>query len=358
MIISRPSCNFKELTKEPVSENITCISDPVVKGILLQENVIKYIEEAFDDFRGVDEEILKFAVSQKILPIIKRELGWSSIRSIKIRANDRKTFEQRYNADCHRDRHLFGGTETQQSALALMNYSAVVYLDHAVFRYFRNSSVTNGESYIQCVDVNILPGSIVMFPSSMMHQARPSTTSPSSRRRTVVIFDIENPDEDTKRMDCGHRIVMCPRWTQYAFMHKFFSEDYISNIAFSRLLTNRPYSWRYLPADSYGRGVHLIHWQITQNNSRSSASDLFNRSIYLERNYPNYVKIYDHRSNFIYIPNLILSQILSMKRGRGIKAIRFRWSFIIGTASILLAKWYKNNGPFNIKWIYKRLSAT
>ena len=123
---------------------------------------------------------------------------------------------------------MFSGSTEKRNKLAVKNYSAVVYLDKARFRYFRDSSVTCGlaKKYVDklvCTDVDIEPGTspligrcwqfltpcwlvlavgmAVLFPSTTIHQARPSRDDPGSRRRTVVLFDLENPDEDEHRIE-------------------------------------------------------------------------------------------------------------------------------------------------------------
>ena len=244
----------------------------VVKCIKLTNSEIKGIEEGFDQQRGINDIIISMAIKNSILPRFKQELDWSNIRAIKCRANDHKTFIQRYNSDCHRDRHLFGGSKRDRKSLALNNYSSVIYLDKAVFRYIPNSSVTSGkekEKNIICNEVIIEPGMAVLFPSSIIHQARASYEEPKSQRRTIVLFDIENPDNDDERIANGnyHNIIVCPKWTQWAFFHNIFTETHLGNIAFKRLIYNRPYSWRYVPYIDKNK-ANLVHWQVTLNTAK------------------------------------------------------------------------------------------
>ena len=347
--------SYKDITSKIVEKKIgskatnSVLFNSNVKLIRLTSEELTSVHKAFDDNKGVDDSMLKISLNEHILPRFKNELGWTNIRSIKCRANDRKTFEQRYNADCHRDRHLFGGTTGQRMNLSVQNYSAVIYLDKAVFRYFSNSSVTFGLeedslNLIRCVDVEIEPGMAVLFPSSLIHQARKSIEDPNSRRRTIVMFDIENPDNDKFRYMTNevHNIVMCPKWTQWAFFHNFFNEDNLSNIAFKRLMCNHPYSWRYIVDNQKSKDrPYFIHWQITQNKynkDKITEEQKFNRSIYLitPDEYPEHCKLIDHRNNILYIKNLLFYSIMEWPHTYGLAGQHMWGIFIVIVLGILL----------------------
>ena len=147
--------SYKDITSKIVEKRIgskatnSVLFNSNVKLIRLTGEELTSVHKAFDDNKGVDDSMLKISLIEHILPRFKNELGWSNIRSIKCRANDRKTFEQRYNADCHRDRHLFGGTSGQRINLSVQNY--VMYYRISRFVYI----ALNTKQYINSISSGI-----------------------------------------------------------------------------------------------------------------------------------------------------------------------------------------------------------
>lgn len=278
------------------------------------------IQRIRDSACAPNVECLCAYVKECVLVRIQMELGWSNIRAMKCRLNDRQTFRNRYNSDLHRDRHIVPqGPEQRRKELSLMNYSAVIYLDPAVFRFWPDSSVVNPTQdclKLDCfIDVDIEPGEVILFPSSLIHQARPSSQYPHSRRRTIVIFDIENPDLDSYRVKMGfyHCILLCPEWTQMPLLHYVVSEQFIQQSAFGRLADNKPYHWRYIPVQKNIQDdvkVGFVHWQITSTHSHNKpSSDSWNRSVYLNFQYPPYVEVVDHRASGRYVAELVMASV-------------------------------------------------
>ena len=241
-------------------------------------------------------------IHEIILPKVKHKLGWRRICAIKGRVNNWKTTELKYNSEFHRDRHLFGGTLKEQQVEVSKNYSAVVYLDDAKFAYIDNSTITMSHgSTASYVEMDIPAGTIIAFPSCLIHKAVRSSKSKSSLRRTIVLFDIENPD-DTR---AEHDVYICPKWTQKPFFHKVFNgHDVKQHILFS-LMNNRPYLFRYYEKK---HNLQRVHWQITNMQQIRTADRVpYNTSFYLITHdaYPSHMTIHNHSSSLYYMWNLL-----------------------------------------------------
>jgi hypothetical protein len=169
---------------------------------------------------------IKKIINNSILDIIKNKLGWKNIRAIKGRVNNWKTVDLRYNSDAHRDRHIYGGTIFEQIRASQKNYSAVVYLDFSKFGFYTDSCVTSpNQKNMEYNEISINEGSIVVFPSCLIHKAIPCTESKS--RRTIVLFDIENPDD---KYQIPHNIIICPKIR--IIINKVFQYKFIFYIFF------------------------------------------------------------------------------------------------------------------------------
>jgi hypothetical protein len=152
------------------------------------------------------------------------------------------------------------------------------------------------------------------------------------------------------------QVIVCPKWTQWAFLHKFLSEKQIQNMAFSRLICNRPYSWRYIPGlgmDGTGSLDNdrpcLVHWQVTINDvpkkqqaltTESDDEQKFNRSIYLiaPSQYPKYYDIIDHRGNSMYLIRLaIFAAIAAPKTPWGLVSVLAYTMSVFACAAFLVS---------------------
>ena len=176
------------------------------------------------------------------------------------------------------------------------------------------------------------PGTIVVFPSCLIHRAVASAES--HLRRTIVLFDIENPDEPSP---LRHDIIICPLWTQKPLLHGIMSAEEVEEQMLNDLKRNTPYFWRY-----FRRGAtRRVHWQVTtadtaattaptaeqqgssaccaggkaggaasscSSGGGSSASSIaYNTSFYLiaPHEYPSHVHVYDHSGTLRYLFNLV-----------------------------------------------------
>jgi hypothetical protein len=248
---------------------------------------------------------IKSHVLHIVLPKIKDALGWTSVRAIKGRVNDWRTVELKYNSLFHRDRHIYGNPKSVElKSASRQNLSAVVYLDPSRFDFIDGSSLA-GHQGTKLQELTIAEGTIAVFPSCLIHRAVAS--SASQRRRTIVIFDIENPDE---AWPLRHDIVTCPAWTQKPLLDGIFGADNVEEQMLQDLIANRPYFWRYYRRDSNRR----VHWQVTTAASgcplavaEHASAIAYNTSFYLigPQEYPKHVKVHDHRSTFWYVLNLV-----------------------------------------------------
>ena len=80
----------------------------------------------------------------------------------------------------------------------------------------------------------------MLFPSCLIHRA--VALAESKQRRTIVLFDIENPDEPAPLV---HDIVTCPGWTQKPLLDGIFGAQDVEDGMLADLLANRSYFWRY-----------------------------------------------------------------------------------------------------------------
>ena len=310
-----------------------------VTTITLDDRTTEAIRAAFGE-HGANIETVKSLIHQAILPAIQRKLSWRTIRCIKGRVNDWRTVELKYNSLFHRDRHIYGDFSRFRKASS-QNLSAVVYLDPSRLDVMEGSAV-HGET-AKLKELEMAAGTVAVFPSCLIHRAVPSAMS--KKRRTIVLFDIENPDED--QMAVVHDIVTCPGWTQKPLLHGLFSEEQVEAQMLQDLIANRPCacvsfplcapplglplvllsksSLARLPTDVVGsrlcsadfwryfrRGATCrVHWQVTTasdaQETNDSSSVAYNTSFYLigPNDYPPHVKVHDHRATARYLFNLV-----------------------------------------------------
>lgn len=284
----------KKISTQDVQIASNSASNDNIKIISLEHSLTNKLQNFFhNDYCNLIE--IKKIINNSILDIIKDKLKWKCIRAIKGRVNNWKTVDLRYNSDAHRDRHIFGGTISEQMKASQKNLSAVIYLDFSKFGYYTDSSITTpNQKNIEYNEINIPEGSILIFPSCLIHKAIPC--SKFNSRRTIVLFDIENPDEENQ---IPHNIIICPKWTQNSFFHKIFSEEYLEKqYILKNLVNNNPYFWRYKEE----KVINRTHWQITKyNEDQCSEKTKYNTSFYLNNKYPSHMKVYDKSNNFEYL---------------------------------------------------------
>lgn len=239
-----------------------------------------------------------------VLPKIRRALGWTGVRATKGRVNDWRTVELKYNSLFHRDRHIFGAAAAEVCHSAVkQNMSAVVYLDPAQFDYISGSQAPGAHATAP-QKLQVAEGTILLFPSCLIHRA--VALAESKQRRTIVLFDLEDPSESAP---LRHDIVICPWWTQKPLLHSVKSEEEVEQQMLQDLLASRPYFWRYYKQRSLCR----THWQITtvHDDVPTIGADRqtvpYNTSFYLiaPQEYPPHVHVHDHRSSMRYIFNLL-----------------------------------------------------
>ena len=277
-----------------------------VQTLPLTAEECERIRQAFGE-TCADLPSIKSSIQSIVLPRIQAHLQWTAIRAIKGRVNDWRTVELKYNSLWHRDRHVYGAETSTTSAAESssgQNLSAVVYLDHSRLGYIEGSAVRGQPTKTK--ELSIPAGTVVIFPSCLIHRAVASAES--KQRRTIVLFDIENPDEPQPLV---HDIVTCPGWTQKPLLDNIFSPEGVEEQMLQNLLANRPYFWRY-----FRRGANRrVHWQVTTaaddcravGASSSLESIGYNTSFYLiaPDEYPTHVRVHDHRGTPRYIFNLV-----------------------------------------------------
>ena len=293
------------------------ISASGVSVLPLSSEEKETIRRAFGE-TGANLAAIKGHIHSIVLPKIRDALGWSSIRAIKGRVNDWRTVELKYNSLFHRDRHVYGDPQSETlRESSLQNLSAVVYLDKARLDYIDGSAVP-GHRDTQLKELELDEGSIALFPSCLIHRA---VASPESKqRRTIVLFDIENP---AATEPLRHDIVACPGWTQKPLLDGIFGADNVEDQMLRDLIANRPYFWRYYRRNTNRR----VHWQVTttatsaqpaggvmgngeeaNSNGAAAPTIAFNTSFYLigsHEDYPAHVKFHDHRGTARYLFNLV-----------------------------------------------------
>jgi len=270
--------------------------------VSLQEAEAENLRGCFRE-DGADLISVKEQVASVVLPRIRDALGWESIRASKGRVNDARTVSIKYNSLFHRDRHLYGeAPEARLQETCWHNRSAVVYLDRSRLEFLEGSEVA-GDEPAPPTCKEIPAGSIAVFPSSLIHRARP--WEESGRRRTIVLFDVENPEEHTP---VPHNIVYCPAWTQKPLLDGIFGGDNVEKQMVDDLVANKPYFWRY-----YKRGgLTRTHWQVTTpvtgctGTGKEGRTIPYNTSFYLigPSEYPEHVQTYDHRNTLLYLANI------------------------------------------------------
>jgi hypothetical protein len=296
------------------------MNDTPVHKIKLNDDHLVKLSSIFFDTK-VDSILTKHLVNSVIMDLCKSKLEWSNIRCIKGRVNNYKTIELHYNSDPHRDRHLFYGSDnmsdSKEGLESLKNWSAVIYLDDSNFKYIDGSHTCTCVDHSREVIVNIPAGTILLFPSTTIHQALKSDIS--NCRRTIVIFDIENPD-DTQ---CKHRIVICPKWTQNSILYNFISIDRAHEYLINSLSLNNPYFYRYVPKTN--DNVQRVHWQITNigGNELQPQYINYNTSIYFIDSKDKYPVQMEIIRPYSYIYELIFNHlaIFSFKRSAAVGRI-------------------------------------
>lgn len=279
-----------------------------VKVVPLSSSETTSIRAAFGE-NGASLPEIKQQISATILPKICLALGWKRIRAVKGRVNDRRTVDLKYNSLWHRDRHIYLAAHHSPDivrAACSQNLSAVVYLDPSRLDYIKGSAVPGEKAASQPVRLELEAGSIAVFPSCLIHRA--VAHAESKQRRTIVLFDIENPDEPSP---LPHDIITCPGWTQRPLLDGVFGEDNVEEQMLADLVANRPYLWRYYRRHEFRR----VHWQVTtavdDGAIADAATDIaYNRSFYLidtshPNAYPPHVRVYDHRGTVQYVVNLV-----------------------------------------------------
>lgn len=295
-------------TPAPSSAIGTTTKDASVLTVALHAAEADTIRTAFGE-HGAEIEEIKRVVRSIVLPKIRDALGWKDIIVSKGRVNNWRTVELKYNSLFHRDRHVFGaapGTTASQTG-ERQNMSAVVYLDPARFDFIEGSSapVANHATSHSMREMLLAAGSIIVFPSCLIHRA--VALEDSKQRRTIVLFDLEDPSEPTP---LRHDIVLCPWWTQKPLLHSVKSEQEVEEQMLRDLLASRPYFWRYYKRDSPCRA----HWQVTSVHDAVPTTDAggttvpYNTSFYLiggPAEYPSHVRVHDHRASLRYLWNLL-----------------------------------------------------
>jgi len=80
--------SYKDITSKIVEKRIgskatnSVLFNSNVKLIRLTSEELNSVHKAFDDNKGVDDDMLKVSLNEHILPRFKNELGWTNIRSI------------------------------------------------------------------------------------------------------------------------------------------------------------------------------------------------------------------------------------------------------------------------------------
>ena len=278
-------------------DDLTPVSVP------LQKAETEAIRAAFGE-SGADLAQIRRHVDDVVLPKIKAALGWTAIRAVKGRVNDWRTVDLKYNSLFHRDRHVYGAAPPADlGRAAKQNLSAVVYLDKARLDYIEGSAVSSSDEHSHR-ELMIAEGMVLVFPSCLIHRAVASAES--QRRRTIVLFDIEDPSASAP---LRHDIVVCPWWTQKPLLHSVSSEEEVEQRMLRDLLANRPYFWRY-----YRRGeLRRTHWQVTTANDHDPTAGVrgsevpYNTSFYLiaPQEFPSQITVYDHRGTLRYMWNLL-----------------------------------------------------
>ena len=290
--------SFTQNSKQVLLES----SKPIL--LKLTDYQIKIISKLFKKDGAFLQEIKK-NINNIILPKIQDKLGWSSIRAIKGRVNDWKTVDLKYNSVYHRDRHIFGGTFKKQIKEAFKNFSAVIYFDDSKFSYIEDSIITlSSQLHGSYREIDIPAGTIIIFPSCLIHKA--ILSEKCGKRRTIVLFDIENPDDN----HIEHNIYICPKWTQKPI--KILSDKIYEKVALSRLFKNIPYHFRFYKNK---KQIQRVHWQIT-NVIKSNASINkinYNTSFYLIKKdeYPSHINILDYSNTSYYIWQLFKNIVLN-----------------------------------------------
>lgn len=208
-----------------------------VTTVTLQPAETERIRSAFGE-NSANLDAVKSFVQDAVLPKIQAALGWTAIRATKGRVNDWRTVELKYNSLFHRDRHIYGDAPaSRRHAAAWLNLSAVVYLDAQSCLEFLDGSeevLAPRQSTTTPTSFVVGAGTIVVFPSCLIHRAAASRAS--KRRRTIVLFDLEDPSEPSP---LPHDIVLCPGWTQKPLLHSVSSEDEVEGRMLHNLLANR-----------------------------------------------------------------------------------------------------------------------
>ena len=291
-----------------VSGSVATSASASVSTISLHAAEIEALRSSFGE-DGANLAEVKRQVLSVVLPRIKDALGWKAIRAAKGRVNDWRTVEKKYNSLFHRDRHIYGEAKPSQlHSAATQNLSAVVYLDRSSrLEYIEGSAVALPEQSTAHRELVVAEGTIVVFPSCLIHRA--AASEESKRRRTIVLFDLEDASEASP---VRHDIILCPSWTQKPLLHNVYSGEEVEAQMLHDLLENRPYFWRF-----YRRGeLRRTHWQVTAVTDAPVAADgdgdaivPYNTSFYLLGglcDYPSHVRVHDHRSTLRYLFNLVL----------------------------------------------------
>lgn len=253
--------------------------------------------------RTVRSNSLREKVKEVVLPKVSRRMGWASARCVKLRANDVASVSRRYNSDFHRDRHLYG-LASNKAKVAWTNLSCVVYLDEATFEYVEGSAAANPPKP-KIVQKSFDPGTMIIFPSSLVHKAK-DDPSLDTTRRTIIVFDIE--DADTVQT-VPHAILCLPTFTQKPAFHSFLSETQVQFYVLRSLFTDSMYAWRFIPQWCRQAAICRVHWQVTtpHTQEKHDSRDVvpLNTSIYMTREASDNVTYYDFRSFFGFVLRLI-----------------------------------------------------
>ena len=248
---------------------------------------------------------IKKHVRSLVLPKLQVTLGWKDITAAKGRVNDHRTVDLKYNSLFHRDRHILGTAPAETlHSVAKQNFSAVVYLDPSHFEFIEGSAVSGPHASSTPRELLVAEGSILVFPSCLIHRA--VSSEQSKQRRTIVLFDLEDPSEPAP---LRHDIIQCPWWTQKPLLHTVQSEEEVEQQMLADLLASRTYFWRYFRRGALCR----THWQVTSANDEIPTADAdgwtvpYNTSFYLiaPHEYASHVRVHDHRGTARYLWNLV-----------------------------------------------------
>lgn len=294
--------NHKEMTKPVGSEG-----ELLVERLTVDD--VKALAKCYDlAGRTVSVDPLREVTRQSLLPKVAKRMGWAEANCRKLRANDVQSVTIRYNSDFHRDRHLYGGEDSEElKKAAWTNLSAVIYLDKSSFEYIEDSSYKNPKE--QKVVTNTFEGgTMIIFPSSLVHKARPipDNLKASNSRRTLIMFDIECAGVN----DVPHAIVCMPAIFQRPALHVILSELAIQRYVLRTLFSGSMYAWRFMPRWCRSKSITRVHWQITTPKDvgpDESKIVALNASIYMPKpeKPTSTVYFYDYRNMIGYLLRLL-----------------------------------------------------